>query len=191
MGLAISKRLVELMGGKIDFESRVNKGSSFWFYVDLTRQKDRRQKDNIMMDGNRDSDKTFMLENVASGPARILVVDHDRINRLVAVRGLQAIGCHVEATDSGEKALQILDLLPFDIIMINVYLPNGDGGKTTAQIRKRGPAALNHSIPILGMASHPGEYSRKQTEFAGFNGLVQKPLTRARLQIAVNQWSPT
>jgi signal transduction histidine kinase len=191
MGLAISKRLVELMGGKIGFETEVNKGSTFWFYIDLPRQKDRRLKHNIMMDGNRESDKNFVLENVASGPARILVVDHDPINRLVAVRGLQGIGCHVEATDSGEKAMQILNLLPFDIIMINVYLPDGDGVKTTAQIRKRPPTALNHSIPILGMASHPGEYSRKQTEFAGFSGLVQKPLTRERLQMAVNQWSPT
>ncbi len=188
LGLAVSKKLVELMGGQIGFDTTIDKGSIFWFRLEINRQPDRRKAKNLSADGLRESDKTFLLDSVSGIPSRILVVDHDPVNRLVAVKGLQRMGCHVESIDSGEKALCILELLHFDLVLMNVYLPGNSGLKIVRKIRQRESTVINPAIPILGMASHVAECSQNKIVSAGLTGLIQKPLTRQNLQIAVNQW---
>lgn len=188
LGLSISKQLVALMGGRIGFDSTVGKGSTFWLELPFKQQQDRRKERKRLQDGHRESDRRFLLDSVSGTPSRVLVVDHDRVNRLVAVKGLERIGCHVESIDSGEKAIRILELLPFDLVLINIYLPGDDGIKTTRRIRRRDATVLDPKIPILGMTTHAAECSVNRREFAGLSGLIQKPLTRENLQVAVNQW---
>ena len=190
LGLVICKQLVELMNGQIGFDSINERGSTFWFRLELNRQAERRIATVPVTNGNRESDTLHFMQKASGNPSRVLIVEHDKINSLVATKALQELGCHVDSIETGEKAIRILELLPFDLVLMNVYLPENDGPKTAQQIRQLGSRVLDPEVPILGMASYGTECRRHDIESSGMTGMVQKPLTRKKLQSALTQWLP-
>ncbi|WP_146589336.1 hybrid sensor histidine kinase/response regulator [Puniceibacterium confluentis] len=164
LGLGITRRMVQAMAGEIGVESEPGEGSLFWIRLPLAPP----------VDGAKEPDC-----DVPRG-LRVLLVEDDQINRFVARDMLESDG-HVvtEATD-GAKGVAEAECARFDLILMDVSMPQMDGVRATREIRAGGgPSAQS---PILGLTAHaqPAEVERFRN--AGMTEVLQKPVTQAVLR---------
>jgi len=164
LGLAISRRLVELMGGKIGFDSSPGKGSTFWIEIEAARAKA------VMAQPDRDS-------AIFAG-LRILLVEDNATNRLVASRMLQALGAVVETAEDGLQGVSAASR-GFDLILMDIQMPGMDGLEATRRIRAlAGPSSRT---PILAMTANALAHQQALYIASGMNGVIAKPLSPATL----------
>lgn len=169
LGLAISKRLVHAMDGEIGCRSEPGKGSTFWFEVSF----------DIGEAAAEDLETPNIDEAYLSGfaDARLLLVEDDRINELVATRMLNRAGLSVEVARDGAAALDMAALGDYDLILMDVQLPDMDGFEVTRQIREADEG--RPGIPILAMTANPMDDNRQACLAAGMDGFIAKPVDRA------------
>ncbi|PON10682.1 hybrid sensor histidine kinase/response regulator, partial [Candidatus Entotheonella serta] len=165
LGLAICQALVSIMGGRLQLESQVGVGSTFFFTVQLPLAKD---------------PETTRAEQVDLSQARVLVVDDVAVNRTILQEHLQAWNVTVAEAASGEAALRLLhaavaDHQPFDIVITDYMMPQMDGLHLATMIH--GDAQLQDTLIV--MASSAVHLNRNELEQAGIAALLVKPI-RAR-----------
>jgi len=172
LGLSISKRLVELMGGKIGFESTHGQGAHFWFYLPLQAQAPQSVA-NVAPTG---------VDVSAAVSYRFLVVDDHPINRLLARQILQKHwkNCDVVEADNGIKALTELKANHFDLVLMDMVMPEMDGIEATQRLRQelQGEAA---NIPVLGLTANVNPNDLERFAKAGVDDTVLKPVDQVKL----------
>tara|TARA_R110002072_G_scaffold10726_15_gene49667 strand:+ start:1007 stop:3277 length:2271 start_codon:yes stop_codon:yes gene_type:complete len=169
LGLAISKRLVHAMDGEIGCRSEPGKGSTFWFEAvfDIGEASgDEQEAPNI--------DEAHLSR---FADAKLLLVEDDRINELVATRMLNRAGLSVEVARDGAAALDMAALGDYDLILMDVQLPDMDGFEVTRQIREADEG--RPGVPILAMTANPMDDNRQACLAAGMDGFIAKPIDRA------------
>ena len=168
LGLAIAQRLVELMSGRIEFDSTAGKGSRFWFEVPLALA------DGKVSPGPGSS-------GVAGGSARrlkrdavvrALVVDDVRENRDVLCQMLSALGCQVSAAAKGVEGVALALAQRPNIIFMDVRLPDIDGLEATRRIR----ASLGEGVMVVSFSASTLAHEQEQYHQAGFNAMLAKPV---------------
>lgn len=165
LGLAICKRLCDAMGGDIGVKSQQGQGSTFW--VALPRVDVQPQ---VLA-------ATPQISHFSDCP--VLLVEDDIVNRRVAVGMLRRLGCLVDVAENAQQALGLVAKRSYDIILMDVQLPDQDGLTLTRQLRQQ-PGWLA-KVPIVAMTAGGAVDDRKRCLNAGMNDYLAKPLSLTTL----------
>jgi signal transduction histidine kinase/DNA-binding response OmpR family regulator/HPt (histidine-containing phosphotransfer) domain-containing protein len=182
LGLAISKELCRMMKGEVGVTSEWGKGSTFWFTIEI------KQTDISPMMAKKDEPVYKVLNHFDTYHPYLLVVDDNATNRKVASEILRKSGCEVITADSGQKAIKLVQASildkPFDIIFMDIQMPEMDGVETTQYLRD-----LNTSLPpIIAMTAYAMKEDRDRFMANGMNDYVPKPIRAEILVRKVAEW---
>jgi CheY-like chemotaxis protein len=171
LGLTISRRLVEMMGGRIWLESTLGKGTAFDFTAWLGKagQTKPRAVDPLSPPGIH-----LPLPERRTG-FHILLAEDNRVNQILAVRLLEKRGHHVQVAGNGREALEKLETAHFDLILMDVQMPVMGGFEATAAVREIEKSTGKH-IPIVALTAHAVPGDRECCLAAGMDGYVAKPI---------------
>jgi len=176
LGLAISKKLVALFGGSIGLESKLGHGSRFWFTVPLAA-----------CAAPASQALSTHAPDLSNYAMRILVVDDNPVNLQVARYMCQSIWPLADIVDtaSGPQALELLKQSPFDVVLMDMFMPGMNGPQTCQAIRHQLVDPICH-IPVIGLTASTHAQDRQLCLEAGMNEVLPKPMDKASLAANVN-----
>ncbi|MCL2469608.1 MAG: response regulator [Alphaproteobacteria bacterium] len=176
LGLAISRKLVTLMEGEIGVESRLGRGSLFWFTLPM-------REGEVAQPLQETKSQSHKLDLSA---ARILLVEDNDTNRLVVRRYLEKAGFSPDEAQDGEQALEMTQSTAYDVILMDVSMPVMDGLMAASRIRaSKGP---NKDTTIIALTAHAMEGDRQRCLAVGMNDYLEKPLAYDKLVAALERW---
>ena len=178
LGLAICKSLAAMMGGSVGVHSELGRGSQFWFVVQLEK-------------ALRLVEAPPAVSQVAAGAlegARILLVEDNELNQLLAGSILEMQGCIVRVAANGSDALERLRNEPFDCVLMDMQMPGMDGLTATRCLRAEG---LQPGIPIIAMTANVMATDQQACFDAGMNDFVGKPFDVQQLVSILKKWMVT
>jgi signal transduction histidine kinase/ActR/RegA family two-component response regulator len=187
LGLAISKQLVELMSGEIGVGSVVDEGSEFWFTVQMGKS----ALSQLPAGGTIEPPGTTrsargVVPAVRRKGARVLVAEDNLVNREVALGILRKLGLRADAVADGTEAIEALKTLPYDLVLMDIQMPEMDGLEATRIIRDPRSNVLDHQIPVIAMTAAAMRDDRERCLEAGMNGYISKPVSPRALVEALN-----
>ncbi len=211
LGLSISKKLVELMDGRIWVESEVSRGSTFCFAVTLGLQ----QKAPLLISDREGVNGSYEIQEAKNTKSaepnfsekfrnniRILLAEDDLTSQKLVTSILNKTGYKVFVVSNGEAALETLERMRFDLIIMDIRMPVMDGLEATRKIRKqesetRYPDTRTScfksqfsSIPIIALTAHAFKNEREECLAAGMNDHISKPINKRELLEIVEKFLP-
>jgi signal transduction histidine kinase/ActR/RegA family two-component response regulator len=197
LGLAISQRLCALMGGRIWVESQVARGSTFHFTV-LTEAAPQLPQEAVPQSPNNgkvsqidgrlpESYPTDRSRNDSHevSPLRILLAEDNVVNQKVALRMLERIGYRADVVNNGVEAIAHLHRIPYEVVLMDVQMPEMDGLEATRQIRRQWQSPIRPWI--IAMTAGAMEGDRQACLEAGMDDYITKPVQIGALQLALER----
>ncbi|HEX6722136.1 MAG TPA: PAS domain-containing protein [Burkholderiaceae bacterium] len=178
LGLAVTRQLVELMGGEVGVHSTPGVGSTFWVTVRVLPAPARPEPPDAAA-------RVAAPPKRAQFHARVLLAEDNLINQEVARELLRAAGCEVDVADNGQRAVEMARAGGYDLILMDVQMPELDGIEATRRIRAL--PGLSR-LPIVAMTANAFSEDRAACLAAGMNDHVAKPVHAATLYDTLARW---
>lgn len=119
---------------------------------------------------------------------KVLLVEDNRLNQVVAGSTLQKLGCEVDIVDGGSAAVDACQRRTYDLVVMDVMMPDMDGYEATAAIRAAELASGTPHVPVIGLSARAMDGDREIAIAAGFNDYLTKPLREDALRDALDRW---
>jgi len=180
LGLVISKQLAQLMGGDIGVKSSLGEGTTFWFRITL---------ENVSANTSE-----IKVTEVSGEPqqfnARILLVEDNKTNQLVAKAILRKFSIISEIADNGKKALSLLEHTHYDLVLMDCQMPVMDGYEATKRIRELTSDINSSDIPVVALTANAMRKDIEKCLSVGMNAHIAKPIIHSELEQALIKWLP-
>lgn len=184
IGLYLSKKIIRRLGGEIELlESAPGKGTTFLVTVDCGTGKTQLIDDVTKYDLHLQNVDSLKLHNTKLDGTNVLIVEDDQDCRDLISHFLMASGANVEVAKDGMEGLDKAASHPFDLILMDIQMPNLDGYQTTRKIRGRGDRT-----PIIVLTANALKEEYEKAQLAGCNGYLTKPIDRISLISAVESY---
>jgi CheY-like chemotaxis protein/anti-sigma regulatory factor (Ser/Thr protein kinase) len=170
-GLAITKGLVDLMGGQIGVESEVGKGSTFWLVLGFAL-------------AGVDARAEAKPSAGTTQAVRVLVVEDNVVNQRMVERFLERLGCRARIVGSGQEAIESLRAESFDVVFMDCHMPGMDGYEATRVIRQMDGLR----VPVVAMTASVLAEDREACFAAGMDDFLAKPFSLDEFQAMVERW---
>ena len=180
LGLAICRELTQLMGGSVGIDSQPGRGSDFWMRL-LLKEAYRLPETASDL---RDKEQA-LLENPGARKLHLLVAEDNLINQKVICTMLEAVGHKTQLASDGIEAVAAVQRGDFDVVLMDVQMPNMDGIMATREIRNLGGAF--QKLPIIALTANAMAGDREHYLSAGMSAYVTKPIDSKLLSLALRQ----
>jgi signal transduction histidine kinase/ligand-binding sensor domain-containing protein/DNA-binding NarL/FixJ family response regulator len=185
LGLTISKRLVEIMGGTMWVESEVGKGSTFHFTIQAQIAE---QAPQMRWPSKRVEESGFDQEMGKHLPLRILLAEDNSINQRLAILMLERLGYRADVAANGLETLDALRQRAYDVVLMDIQMPEMDGLEATRQVRKEFPHDMQPRIIAVTANAMRGD--REECLSAGMDDYISKPFEVHELVEALKKSKP-
>ena len=193
LGLSISRGLVELMGGEIGATSQVGEGSRFWFTVRLGLPESSHEalmpqsdlRSSLAAADARGNLSPLAERAVSIRGARVLVVDDNPTNLLIAAGYLRKMGLLAETVDSGRAALEQIERQHYDAVLLDLQMPEFDGFATARAMRA---TEAGRQMPVIALTAAARVADRQAAKAAGMDDHVAKPIDPLQLVETLVRW---
>lgn len=172
LGLAICKALVENMDGEIGLSSNPGKGSKFWFNLafDVCEE-------NESLEQAKENNELPISD---LSEVRVLIAEDNKTNQLITSRYLKHFGCQFELANNGLEAVEKVIMTDFDIVLMDISMPELNGYEATAKIRKI-ENEKKSTLPIIAFTAYASKEDQEKISEADMDGFIPKPFSREQL----------
>jgi len=177
LGLVISRQLIQMMGGNVNVKSEKGQGTEFWFSLIFEKC----NETEIESLATISKKKPVACDINYFNHLKILLVEDVIANQKVALRYLNKYGCHTDVAASGKEALEMLETDIYDIVLMDVQMPEMDGIEATKIIRASNNNQIQKDIPIIAMTAHAMKGDKEHFIEIGMNDYVSKPFQEIEL----------
>lgn len=183
LGLTIVKRLIELQGGSISVRSKVGQGTSFTFHLSFP----------VHCASSFRPVDIIQEEALDISHLRILIAEDHPVNRLIVKKLFRDWNTDVQFANNGKEVIELLQQREFDLVLMDIQMPEMDGNTAAKHIRTHLPEPICH-IPIMAMTAHATQAERDKSFLVGMNEYICKPFDPCELRkkiLAITQAKQT
>jgi two-component system sensor histidine kinase/response regulator len=185
LGLAITRGLAHMMGGDAGAESTHGAGSTFWFTATLGRLAPSTITSESALREFRSSQRLAAKSEAREFSGRVLLAEDNPTNQFVLLKLLRDLGVSVDLAENGRDAVDLLRERPYDLVLMDVQMPEMDGLAATRAIRE---LPERETTPIVALTANAFTDDRERCLKAGMNGFLPKPIDPTLLREALERW---